>query len=309
MLTYPQPTATPESQGVDSAHLLRLLDHVRDQPVNLHSLLVARHRHLIAESYFYPYHAASQHDIRSGAKGVTSLLTGIALNDGYLASLDQPVLSFFPDRMAANPDPRKDAITIRHLLTMSSGLALTDADSGHLFTEPDALQWVLDAPMVTEPGAVHSYSSSNYYLLAAVLEKVMGCPLAEYARARLFHPLGITAFRWQTSQQGITFGFGGLWLMSRDLAKFGQLALDRGCCGDRQIVPQSWIDMITGVPVAGPHSSFGWWIEPKRGAVMMSGCGQIVAVLQKPDLTPHGRVKRSHPRCMICSTRSFSLAA
>jgi CubicO group peptidase (beta-lactamase class C family) len=283
MLTYPQPTAAPESQGVDSAHLLRLLDHVREQHINLHSLLIARHGHPIAEVYFHPYHAASLHDLRSAGKSVTALLVGIALEEEAVASLDQPALSFFPDRVAANSDPWKDAITIRHLLTMTSGLALTDADSGYLFSEPDALQWVLDAPVAAEPGASFVYSSSNTYLLAAILEKATGTSLADYARAKLFGPLGIETFRWQTNRQGITFGFGGLWLASRDFTRLGQLVLDRGRPGE--IVPDAWIESITRVQVAEPRYSFGWWIEPERGAVMMSGYGgQIVYILLERDL-------------------------
>jgi CubicO group peptidase (beta-lactamase class C family) len=270
------PTATPESSGVDSAHLLRLLDHVHAQRVNLHSLLIARHGRLIAEVYFHPYHAGSQHDVRSAAKSVTALLAGIALEEGYIASIDQPIGNFFPVAEA-----RKAAITIRHLLTMSSGLALSDADTWHTLAELDALAWVLDAPMAAEPGEVFNYSSSNYYLLGAILGKATGVSLAEYAREKLFGPLGIVSFRWQASQQGITFGWGGLGLAARDFAALGQLVLDRG----RQIVPASWIETITRVQVAEPRYGFGWWVEPERGAVAMTGYGgQLVHVTPGRDL-------------------------
>jgi CubicO group peptidase (beta-lactamase class C family) len=277
---YPWPTATPESQGVDSAHLMRLLDHVRAEPLNLHSLLIARHGHLIAEAYFHPYHAESRHDVRSAAKSVTALLVGIMLNEGYIAGLDQPISDFFPVA-----DARQAAITIRHLLTMSSGLALSDADTWHTMVEPDALAWVLSAPMAAEPGAVFNYCSSNTYLLSAILQQVTGVSLADYARERLFLPLGISSSRWQNSQQGITYGWGGLWLAARDFAALGQLVLDRGRHADRPIVPESWIDTITRVQVAEPRYGFGWWIEPERGAVAMTGYGgQVVHITPGRDL-------------------------
>jgi CubicO group peptidase (beta-lactamase class C family) len=274
------PTATPESQGVDPAHLIRLLDHVREQRLNLHSLLIARHGHLIAEIYFHPYHAESRHDVRSAAKSVTALLVGIMLNEGTIASIDQPLNDFFPV-----PDARKASITIRHLLTMSSGLALSDADTWHTMVEPDALAWVLSAPMAAEPGAVFNYCSSNYYLLSAILGKTTGVFVDELANLTLFAPLGISSFRWQSSQQGITYGWGGLWLTARDFAALGQLVLDRGRHAGRQIVPESWIDTITRVQVAEPRYGFGWWIEPERGAFAMTGYGgQMVHVTPGRDL-------------------------
>lgn len=279
------PVSTPESQGVESGSLIRLLDHIRDRRLNLHSLLIARHGHLILETYRHPYHGDSWHNVRSIGKGITALLAGIALHEGQLTSLDCPLLSFFPGRTVAHRDARKEAITLRHLLAMSSGVALTDADSGHFFTEPDALQWTLDAPMSAEPGTQFVYSSSNYYLLSAVLQQVTGQPLHGYAREKLFGPLGIESVPWQTSQQGITLGFGGLCLRSRDLVQIGQLVLARGRWNGVSLVPESWIDTITKPQAPGANYGFGWWLDPERGAVMMAGYGgQFLYLVPESDL-------------------------
>ncbi len=274
--------ATPASQGVVPEALIHLLDEVRRQRVNLHSLLLMRHGYLILDAYRHPYYVGMPHDVRSIAKSITALLVGIALHEGLLSSLDQPVLALFPGR---THDARKAAITLRHLLSMTSGLALTDGDSGHLFADEDALEWVLAAPMQADPGAQFVYSTSNYYLLAAVLEQVTGESLIEYACARLFGPLRIAGGRWQASRQGIPLGGAGLWLTSPDLAKIGQLILARGQWNGAPIVPADWIDAITCPQVSGVNYGFGWWIDPERQAVQMSGYGgQIVHIWPEYDL-------------------------
>ncbi|MBI5960164.1 MAG: serine hydrolase [Chloroflexi bacterium] len=277
--------STPEAQGVDSQKLLDLLDYARAQRLNLHSLLIARSGRLVLEAYFHPYHTDSQHDMRSIAKSVTALLVGIALHEGKLTSLDQPVLSFFPKRTVAHRDVRKEAMTLRHLLNMSSGLALTDADTWHCLTEADALQWALDAPVETEPGAQMVYSSANYYLLSAVLQQATGQTLADYAQTKLFAPLGIGEVRWQSSQQGITLGWGGLWLASRDLAKLGALILADGQWNSVQLVPKAWIDTISRTQAENTNYGFGCWLDAERGAVILSGYGgQFCCLLPGCDL-------------------------
>jgi hypothetical protein len=142
---------------------------------------------------------------------------------------------------------------------------------------------VLSAPMAAEPGAVFNYCSSNYYLLSGILQPATGVTMIEYAREKLFAPLGIDSLRWQGSP--ITYGWGGLWLAARDFAAFGQLVLERGRHADRQIVPESWIETITRVQVAELRYGFGWWIEPERGAFAMTGDGgQVVHVTPGRDL-------------------------
>jgi CubicO group peptidase (beta-lactamase class C family) len=278
-------TTTPEAQGVDPDGLNDLLDLIGAHRLNMHSLLIARHGHLIMEAYWHPYHVDSRHDVRSIAKGITALLVGVALHERHLPDLDQRVLGFFVDRVIADRDTRKEAITLRHLLTMTSGLALTDADTEHCLTEADALQWVLDAPMAAEPGAEFVYSSSNYYLLSAVIQRATGRSLDDYASTKLFAPLGIEPVRWQAGQQAITLGWGGLWLASRDLAKIGQLVLARGRWAGAQIVPETWIDTMTSVQRPDASYGFGWWIEPERGTVAMTGYGgQFARIWPQHDL-------------------------
>jgi CubicO group peptidase (beta-lactamase class C family) len=247
------------------------LDYVPENRINLHSLLIAHRDQTILEVYLHPYHPNSHVDVRSVAKGITALVVGIALHEGYFVNIDQIALSFFPERTVQHRDVRKESITIRHLLAMSSGMALTDADSGRFLTEPDAFQWMLDAPMDAEPGATFVYSSSNFYWLSAILQRATGKTLGEYAQATLFDPLGIKQVRWQTSLQGITYGWGGLWLTTQDLAKLGQLVLSRGLWNGVQIVPSEWIDQVTQIQPPGTNYGFGWWLD--HGGVLMSGYG------------------------------------
>ncbi len=282
MSPYQWPTTAPEVQGVDSGALSRLLEDVHARNVNLHTLHLIRHGHLILDAYRYPYHAESRLDVRSIAKSITALVVGIALDEGAISDLDRPVLSFFPDRTLAEPDVRKTAITLRHLLTMTSGLALNDADAWHCFTEPDAVQWALESPMGANPGESFVYSSTNYYLLSAVMQAQTGRTLAEYAQANFFDPLGIEHVRWMPSPQGITLGCAGLWLTGRDLAAVGQMVLNRGGWRGRQVVPDTWIAASMQIH-AGENYGLGWWIE--RDTAVMSGYGgQLVVVDAARDL-------------------------
>lgn len=258
------PACPPEAQGIDSAALVALLDYVRDEAINLHSLLIARRGNVVAEIHWHPYHPASQQDVRSIGKSITAILTGIALAEGHLSGLDLPVLSFFPERTLSDPNPRRAAITIRHLLTMTSGIALTDADTGRVFESADGVGVVLNAPMAAAPGERFEYSSSNYLLLAAILQRVTGRTLFDYARETLFGPLGITDIRWQADRSGITLGWGGVWITARDMAKIGQLYLNGGVWDGRQIVPADWVAASTRAQVIDSYG-FGWWSDSAAG--------------------------------------------
>lgn len=269
----------PGAHDVDANALSGLLDAAAAQAIDLHSFLLARNGVVLAEVYFHPYHAQFLHDVRSVAKSIMSLLVGMALDDGHLRSVDTPMLSFFPGRTTANPDPRKQAITLRHLLSMASGLALSDPDTGAIVNSPDWVQFVLDAPMAAAPGEVFNYSTSNAHLLSAIVGVAAGMSALDFARRRLFEPLGIHDFRWMQDPQGNPAGGMGLSLRPRDMLKIGQLVLDGGVWNGERLVSESWLRQST-------HAETGryglmWWIGPGQspGAYQAAGYGgQLIFV-------------------------------
>ena len=207
------------------------------------SLLVVRHGHIVAEAYYAPFPAGMKHRINSSTKSVISSLIAIALKEGLLKSVDQPVLDFFPDRQFANVDERKKALTLRHLLDMTSGLQWDEPLSGYpkdfldMERSPDWVRFVLDRPMVRDPGASFEYNSGNTHILSAILSKVTGRSALDYARERLFGPLGITDVFWRGDPQGNSAGGAGLYLQPRDMARLGQLWLHDGVWEGQRLLP------------------------------------------------------------------------
>jgi CubicO group peptidase (beta-lactamase class C family) len=274
---------TPESLGFDSARLVRLFEHIQEQRINMHSLMISRSGKTVLDANFYPYHPAIKHDIRSVTKTVMSILVGIALDEGLIGSVNQPILDFFPMRQIANLDARKKAITVAHLLSMTSGLAQTDSDTGLMIQSPDWVQYTLNGPMAAEPGTVFNYSTGNYHLLSAIVQLVTGKSALNYARQKLFGPLGIEGMSWASDPQGITTGGMGLRLITSNLLKLGQLYVQRGTWNGQQIVSPAWVDAST-TPYK-EHYGYGWWIDVFPGSFNASGySGRLVFVIPRYDL-------------------------
>src|SRR5208283_558636 len=222
-------SSTPEAQGVDGAKLDAALVTAGQWNLSLHALLVIRHGSIVKEKYFPPYDERATHEVYSCTKSFVSALMGIAIDRGYVADTARPVLDFFPGRTFAALDSRKRAITVENLLTMSSGLGWSEADETYrrMDTMPggDWVRFVLDLPMVAEPGKRFNYSSGNSHILAAAIQKASGKNLYDFARESLFEPLGISAPRWERDPKGLPIGGWGLQLSPRDMAKLGYLYL------------------------------------------------------------------------------------
>lgn len=253
--------ASPDSVGMDGAQLCTIAARLEQQATAVHSVVVIRHGKLVFEQYFpgydqpwgqtdgqYEFTATTKHDMRSVTKSVTSLLVGIAIDRKLIAGVDEPVLKFFPDT-AAVKRPGWDAITLRHLLTMSSGikwdeaLAWTDPknDGPHLVSEADPIGYVLARPVVARPDVLWTYNGGGTELLGNILEQVSGKPLEAFAREALFQPLGITDVEWKAYKNGKIAAAAGLRLRPRDAAKIGQLVLNRGQWNGQQVVSADWI--------------------------------------------------------------------
>lgn len=257
-----------------------MLSYILQERLNLHSLMVVRHSKTLFEAYFYPYTSQSVHDIRSSAKSVVALLVGIAIEQGYIQSIHQPVLEFFPERSFKNVDSRKQAMTVEHLLHMTSGLEWSDADVHAMMNSSDWLQFVLDGNMTSQPGTAFVYSTPNTYLLSAILHKVTGISALAFARRHLFDPLTIGEVRWQTDPQGVNMGGMGMWMPPRDMALIGQWCLQKGLWGNRHLVSEAWIQACT----TSHDGEYGylWWVDEHFYYASGYG-GQMIFVLPESD--------------------------
>jgi CubicO group peptidase (beta-lactamase class C family) len=263
------PVATPEQAGFDSARLAEALLEIRRRDLAIHSLLLVRDGQAVLDATFYPYDGATPHDLASVTKSVTTTLLGIAVDQGTLR-LDQTLLSFFPEATVANRDARKERITLADLASMRSGFDCpgppTDPDEPTLqamFASPDWVQFALDLPMVAEPGTTYSYCSPATHLLSAVLTRATGMSTLEFARRNLFEPLGIREALWPEDPQGVTRGWGDLFLYPSDAAKLGQLWLDQGVWEGKQVVSEEWVREAVQVRAVLPGDEdygYGWWI-------------------------------------------------
>ena len=261
------PVATIESVGLSAATLCPMVKWLSAwREGNVHSVLVVRHGKLVFEHYFagiderlgnqvgeVAFGPETRHDARSMTKSVTDLLVGIAVDRGWIKSVDASVFSFFPE-YADLRTPEKDRITLRHLLTMSSGLEWHEFDTPYtsdsnseirMDSAKDPYRYALEQPVVAPPGRLWNYNSGSTELLGAILRKVTGKPLDQLARSLLFEPLGITDIEWYKYAQGNPSAAAGLRLRPRDFAKIGQLVLQRGAWNGKQVVSAGWIDAST----------------------------------------------------------------
>jgi CubicO group peptidase (beta-lactamase class C family) len=254
-------TASPDSVGMDGARLCGIAARLEQRATSVHSVVVARHGRLVFEQYFSGYDqpwgqpegqheftATTKHDMRSASKSVVSLLVGIAIDRKLIAGVEEPVLKFFPDHQVVKQSGW-EAITLRHLLTMSSGMKWDEArawtdpknDEPHLTFEADPIGYVLAKPVAAPPDALWTYNGGGTELLGNILERVSGKPLEAFAREVLFQPLGISDLEWKAYKNGKIAAAAGLRLRPRDAAKIGQLLLNRGRWNGRKIISADWI--------------------------------------------------------------------
>ena len=242
---------TPEKQGIDSGQLVDMMEHIKMMEAHFDSILIVRNGYLVTDAYFFPFEKGLKHIIHSSTKSITSALVGIAIDKGYIKSIDQPVIDFFPDKSFKNVDGNKRAMTLKHLLMMASGVDCRDswkynwAGLEQMKRSDDWVQFFLDLPMSEAPGEKYEYCNGASFILGAIIQKVTEMKLRDFADKYLFKPLGITEISWQESPQGINIGWGTIWLKPHDMAKFGFLFLNKGQWNDKQIVSESWVDLST----------------------------------------------------------------
>ncbi|KRE65584.1 serine hydrolase domain-containing protein [Paenibacillus sp. Soil750] len=260
------PTSTPEAQGLYSATLAKTFDVFHDHGV--HSIAVIRNGVWVADACKEGIQSGILQDMKSVTKSVTSALIGIALAEGKLKTIEQRLATFYPE---LENDPLKSKIQLKHLLSMTSGLSWNndqEESSTEMMHAPDWVAYILNRPAQHEPGVVFNYSNGDAHLLSAVLGKVTGMSMFEYAKSRLFEPLGITNVNWNHDHNGITIGAWALALSLEDMAKIGLLYLNEGKWEGKSIIPQSWIrtsfmKRITLNYSNGTQGSYGyyWWTK------------------------------------------------
>jgi CubicO group peptidase (beta-lactamase class C family) len=234
------------------------------------SLLIVRHGELVYEKYFNSYNKPDWPvPIFSVTKSVLSSLVGIAITQGALDSVDHQVSEYFPEYFYPHTDPRMAQVTLYDLLTMSSGFYwIEDSEiEGRWMQSGNLVESAINLEFSDQPGTVFTYSSANTQLLSAILTKIVGEPLRDYAQRNLFSPLGITRrmWNWAMDDQGYYIGGFGMDLRPQDMARFGYLFLNQGYWDGKQIISPDWVQQSTNVQI---HTGFGkdygflWWIRP-----------------------------------------------
>ncbi len=236
------PRATPAQLGVPASAILRFLDSVEHGGPELHSLMILRRGHVLAEGWWHPYRPALPHELFSLSKSFTSTAVGFARAEGLL-SVDDLVLDHLGDLAPAHPDPKLARMRIRHLLTMTSGH--TTATDGRVFGTEHWAQAFLALPIEAEPGTEFLYNTPATYLLSFIVQRLTGQRLLDYLGPRLFEPLGIEGATWETSPEGVDTGGFGLSATTEDIACLGQLYLTGGVWNGERVLPEGWVAEAT----------------------------------------------------------------
>lgn len=252
--------ATPESQGIDSLAVLKFVEAAEQQVQEFHSFMLLRHGKVVAEGWWSPYAPQCPHMLFSLSKSFTSTAVGLAIEEGLL-SLDDTVLSFFPDDAPAEVNQHLAAMQVRHLLSMSTGQE--DDTMPPMFEEPEGrfTRAFFTVPVLHQPGTYFMYNTGATYMLSAIVQKVSGQKLFDYLTPRLFQPLGIEGAFWEQSPQGINMGGFGLNIKTEDIARFGQLYLQKGKWEGSQIVPEAWVAEATAFQVSNGKDMESDWAQ------------------------------------------------
>ncbi|MCA9173753.1 MAG: serine hydrolase [Planctomycetales bacterium] len=281
------PRSTPEAQGVSSAAIRDFIEAADREVDSMHSFMLVRHGHVVAEAWWGPESAEKPHVLWSLSKSFTSTAVGLAVAEGKL-SVDDLVLKYFPDDAPAEPSANLRQMRVRDLLTMNAG----HQDELNWRAAADWAKAFLSHPVPHKPGTHFRYNTPATYMLSAIVQKVTGETVLEYLTPRLFEPLGIEKPHWDNSPQGISIGGYGLFLRTEDIAKFGQLYLQKGMWNGKQLLPAQWVEQATSKQVSNGSDpgrdwdqgyGFQFW-RCRHGAYRGDGKdGQFCIVLPEQD--------------------------
>ena len=297
--------ATPQEQGMSAARLQQMIDHIVDEDLDVHSVIVIRHGYVVLEEYPAPgqgqirtHSADGTHYLYSVTKSFSSSLIGIAIDKGFIDNASQTMLSFFPNHTIAHLDEQKEIVTLRNLLTMRSGLPWDETSAPFSSPENDVyqlnynmsggVQYVLDFPMEYEPDTVFHYNTGASHLLSGIVQETTGMSTLDFAEEHLFSPLGIDTFYWNTDRLGVYFGGYDLQLNPLDMAKFGYLFLNNGTWDGEQVISSDWVNVSTTTVTTLSSQrgyAYQWWTMPDLGVYYAAGLyGQYIFMSPQHDI-------------------------
>ena len=280
------PRKTPESQGIVSDHLRYLIQELADSPnTDMHHFMVLRHGNVICEADFAPYRKGIWHITHSMCKSITGMAVGFLVEEGKL-ELSENIYKIFSDKGSTWVKMFRPEVTVENLLTMTSGVTFNESG---IVSGNDWLESYLNAPVSEKPGTKFQYNSLNSYVLSAIITERTGMPMDEYLKPRLFEPLGITDYLWEKCPRGITKGGWGLFMHTEDMAKLGQLYLNKGKWNGKQIIPESWAEASVTKKVDSIEGTYGYgyqlWMEERPGSFEYNGMlGQNVIIYPDMDM-------------------------
>ena len=282
---------TPESQGMSPSALASL--HAALEPTEVRAAVVIRHDRIVDEYFKEGYDETSIFTLQSCSKSVTSAIFGIAVDMGYIESVDAPISEYFPQLLESGSEYKKQ-ITIWHLLTHTSGLDISDtADWEQWRSSENWVDFALSRPAVYKPGTVFSYTTAGTHLLCAIFQQATGRTLYDFGREYLFEPLGMDSVTCGTDAQGISDGGNGFAMNVCDMAKLGRLFLNKGAWEGRQIISEEWAEASTTLQFKRSSGSadygYQWWVrtfgEEKYPAFFAQGhWGQYIFVVPELEL-------------------------
>lgn len=285
---------TPENHNMDPEVFARLHEVLSGSTV--YAMVTAKDGVLIDEYYQDGYDETSSFDLHSCSKSFTSALVGIALEQGLIGSIDDPLSDYLPQVLEL-PDTDKQQLTLRHLLTHTTGLEWYEWGGGtsnweEFRSAPNWVEYILGQSLVTQPGERFNYGTGATHLMAAALEQAVGTDALSFGKEHLFGPLGMESVQWGTDPQGIIDGGNGIRITARDAARFGQLYLEGGVWNGEQLISKEWLEQSTTAQNNGAGDGTGsyglsWWVRSFNGYdtyYAFGAWGQYIFVVPELDL-------------------------
>jgi CubicO group peptidase (beta-lactamase class C family) len=290
--------SSPTDQGINADQLTIALDEAKNRP-SIYSVLVARNGHIVAERYYRGHDENSTFNIRSVSKSYLSAMVGIAIEEGFIGSINDKMLSYFPEYNHNGLDPRKHDITIEHLLTMQEGMEHEHQNYFQLYNTQNWVESAIEEELEYDPGTKHSYNTFITHLLSAIITRESQMSTLVFCQEYLCDPMGTTIPNWEHSPQGIYFGGNSMFFTTRDMAALGYLYMNDGAINGVQIVPSEWVrkSLQNSAPNSqtigpwGPMTDIGygylWWLGKLRGYKVFMAIGhggQFVVCVPNLDL-------------------------
>jgi len=253
--------ATPESTGLSSANILSFVEAVEAASLELHSLMILKDHQVVAEGWWNPYRREDIHLLYSLSKSFTSTAIGFAVQDG-LVSIDDTLISIFPDETPKKPSENLKAMKVRHLLSMSTGHDVDNMSTDMVDREDgDWVRGFLAREVVHEPGTHFLYNNGSSYTLSAIVKKVTGLSALDYLKPRLLDPIGIVDAVWPTCPKGASIGASELRITTESILRFGQFYLDRGVWAGQRLLNEGWFDLATSFQVSNGDDGDSDWAQ------------------------------------------------